>query len=76
LNWQDINWNAREVRVLGKGSKKRFCPLGQKALEALLEYSRQYEEKWQRKLSGPATVFLSMWNMRINQRTIPRTIRK
>jgi site-specific recombinase XerC len=30
LNWQDINWNAGEVRVIGKGNKKRLCPLGQR----------------------------------------------
>ena len=76
LNWEDVNWNAREIRVLGKGNKERLCPLGQKALEALLEYTRHYEAHWQKKPEGPAACFLSMWNMRINQRTIPRTIRK
>ena len=45
--------------MLGKGNKERVCPLGQKALEALLEYSRHYEEHWQRKPDGPAPVFLS-----------------
>jgi integrase/recombinase XerC len=75
-NWQDVDWNKREIRVLGKGNKERVCPLGQKALEALLEYSRHYEEHWGRKPDGPAPLFLSMWDMRINPRTIPRTIRK
>ena len=76
LNWCDVNWNNREVTVTGKGNKTRICPLGQKALEALLEYSRHYEHHWQRKPEGPAPVFLGMWNRRLNQRTIPRTIRK
>jgi integrase/recombinase XerC len=76
INWQDINWNKREVNVLGKGNKRRLCPLGQKALEALLEYSRHYEQQWEKKPEGLAPVFLSMWNMRINTRTIPRTIFK
>jgi len=76
LNWQDINWNAREVRVLGKGNKERICPLGQKALEVLLEYSRHYEHHWKRKPEGPAPVFLSMWNRRIDQRMMPRSIHK
>ena len=76
MNWQDIDWNKREVTVTGKGNKTRVCPLGQKALEALLEYTRHYEHKWQKKPEGPAPVFLSNWDMRINQRTIPRTIRK
>jgi integrase/recombinase XerC len=76
LDWQDIDWNKREVQVLGKGNKLRVCPLGQKALEALLEYQHHYENHWGRKPEGPAPVFLSVWDMRINQRTIPRTIRK
>jgi len=76
MNWQDIDWNKREVRVVGKGNKERVCPLGQKALEALLEYQHHYQNHWDRKPDGPAPVFLSMWDMRINQRTIPRTIRK
>jgi len=76
LNWADIDWNKREVKVLGKGNKQRICPLGQKALEALLEYQHHYENHWERKPDGPAPVFLSMWDMRINARTIPRTIRK
>jgi len=76
MNWQDIDWNKREVRVVGKGNKERACPLGQKALEGLLEYQHHYENHWERKPEGPAPVFLSMWDMRINTRTIPRTIRK
>jgi site-specific recombinase XerD len=66
----------REITVIGKGNKTRVCPLGQKALEALLEYSRHYEHRWERKPEGPAPVFLSTWGRAINVRTIPRTIRK
>ena len=76
VNWQDIDWNKRELSVIGKGNKERVCPLGQKALEALLEYQHHYENHWGRKPDGPAPVFLSMWDRRINQRTIPRTIGK
>ena len=43
-------------------------------LEALLEYQRHYESHWERKPEGPVPIFLSMWDMRINTRTIPRTI--
>jgi site-specific recombinase XerD len=76
LNWEDIDWNKREVKVLGKGNKERVCPLGHKSLEAMLEYSRHYQQHWERKPEGPAPVFLSMWNRRMVTRTIPRTIRK
>ena len=76
MNWQDIDWNKREVTVTGKGNKTRVCPLGAKCLESLIEYTHHYEQRWKRKPEGPAPVWLSEWEMRINQRTIPRTIRK
>ncbi len=76
MDWRDIDWNKREVTVTGKGNKTRVCPLGQYALEALLEYQHHYENHWEKKPEGPAPVFLSMWGRRLNQRTIPRTIRK
>jgi site-specific recombinase XerD len=41
-----------------------------------MAYAPHYERHWQRRPEGPAPVFLSTWDMRINQRTIPRTIRK
>jgi len=75
-NWQDIDFNKREITVTGKGNKTRVCPLGQRALDALLEYQHHYENHWERKPDGPAPVFLSTWKMRLNTRTIPRTIRK
>ena len=76
LDWGRIDFNKREVRVLGKGNKERTVPVGQKALEALAEYRPHYERQWERKAETVAPVFLSMCDMRINQRTIPRTIAK
>ncbi len=31
LNRDDINWTERNLRVLGKGKKERYCPFGSKA---------------------------------------------
>jgi site-specific recombinase XerD len=76
LNWGDIDFNAREVRVLGKGNKERICPLGQRALEALLEYAKHYEARFEKKAEGSQPLFISQWGRRIVQRSIPRTIRK
>ena len=76
MNWEDIYFAKRELKVLGKGNKERLCPLGQYALEGLMRYAPHYERHWQRRPEGPAPVFLSTWDMRINTRTIPRTIRK
>jgi site-specific recombinase XerD len=76
MNWRDIDWAARELRVLGKGSKLRIVPLGQYAIDALLTFSRHYEERFQRKAEGHQPVFISAQNRRINQRSICRVIEK
>jgi integrase/recombinase XerC len=36
MDWQDIDWNKRELRVLGKGNRERLCPLGRKRLKLYL----------------------------------------
>jgi len=77
LNWEDIDVAKRELRVLhGKGNKHRICPLGQYAIEAILDYSSEYERHWERKPEGERPMFLSTWDRRILTRSIPRTITK
>jgi len=76
LNWGDIQWKARQVQITGNGNKMRLCPLGQPALDALVVYARAYQWHWKEKPEGTAPVFLSMWNRRIETRSIPRTIKK
>ena len=77
LNWENIDFAKREVRVLhGKGNKHRVVPLGQYAIDALIEYLPQYETKWERKAEGQRAVFVSQWDRRLLTRTIPRTINK
>lgn len=76
LDWKDIQWEARQVCVSGKGNKSRLVPLGQPALDALMKYAPFYERRWRRKAKGSEPVFLSVWNRRIVARSIPRTIKK
>ncbi len=76
LNWEDIDWRGREVRVLGKGNKERVCPLGQRAFDSLFEYARHYEERFGRKAEGQQPVLMSQWSPLIVTRSIPRTVRK
>jgi site-specific recombinase XerD len=76
LNWQDVEWKARQVRVVGKGNKMRLAPLGQPAIDSMIEYAKTYEQHWHKKPQGTEPVFLSMWNRRIETRSIPRTIKK
>ncbi|MBZ5701013.1 MAG: tyrosine-type recombinase/integrase [Acidobacteriia bacterium] len=39
---ENINWNTRTVKVLGKGNKERLVPLGKKAVESLQTYLRAF----------------------------------
>lgn len=38
INLQDLDLKSMSVKVLGKGSKERLCPIGSKAAEALEKY--------------------------------------
>jgi integrase/recombinase XerD len=76
LNWRDIQYQARQVCVTGKGNKMRLSPLGQPALDALVIYARAYQWHWKNKPEGLEPGFLSMWNRRIETRSTPRTIKK
>ena len=53
LNWNDVHWSARELRLFGKGSKERVVPLGQYALDALLVFAKHYQERFRKKAEGP-----------------------
>jgi site-specific recombinase XerD len=35
---EDVNWNGRTVKVLGKGNKERLVPLSERAAQSLREY--------------------------------------
>lgn len=39
LNLDDIDFEGRLIRVLGKGNKERIVPIGKKALEAIKDYT-------------------------------------
>ena len=69
LNVTDVDAYNETVRVLGKGSKERLCPVGLKALEALEEYRLQAGVH-----SGP--LFLSKLRRRLSVRNIATMLDK
>ncbi|PID51238.1 MAG: tyrosine recombinase XerC, partial [Pasteurellales bacterium] len=68
----DIDLNAREVRVLGKGSKERILPIGSKAIEVLQQWLVQrlnYQPK-------DNALFLNQRGERISVRSIQLIMKK
>jgi len=44
LRWEDVDWNQKTLRVLGKGSKVRLIPIGQNLLNTLTAYQQEVED--------------------------------
>jgi integrase/recombinase XerC len=55
LNVEDVDWDERSVRVMGKGKKERLLPIGEPALMAIKNYWSMLEQA----PAGNAPVFLA-----------------
>jgi integrase/recombinase XerC len=76
LNWADVDFQLGIVRVLGKGSKERIVPIGEVALQALLDYGREQRKKWDFLCKGETPVFLNNRGERITTRSVGRIVEK
>jgi integrase/recombinase XerC len=38
INYADINFSNASIKVLGKGEKHRYCPIGDKAIQTLIRF--------------------------------------
>jgi len=45
LNWEDVDLEARSIRLRGKGKKERMVPIGTVAADAILEFLRELPHK-------------------------------
>jgi integrase/recombinase XerC len=69
LNVEDFDFYNETIRVLGKGSKERYCPVGTPALEAIQQYRAHADVK-----SGP--LFHSKLRKRLSPRAIHNLLKK
>jgi len=76
LNWADIDFRLEIVRVTGKGSKERIVPIGEIALQALLDYGQEQRKRWNRTCKGENAVFLNNRGERITARSVARIVEK
>ena len=72
LDMDHVNLDAREVRVLGKGTKERVALLGKPAVEALGVYLRSARPH----LDGQGTraLFLNRYGGRLSRRSIEKMV--
>ncbi|MGB2906162.1 MAG: tyrosine recombinase XerC [Candidatus Aminicenantaceae bacterium] len=74
LDWEDINFEERLLRVRGKGKKERLVPYGRSAEDSLYAYFRVRPALSQDRVDETA-VFLNYRGQRLSARSVQRIVR-
>ena len=65
LNLTDIDFNNKMIIVTGKGSKQRIVPIGNRALDAIVQYRNHFPDDF-------IPMFLNKNHTRLSSRSISR----
>ena len=76
MNNIDVDSKGETIRVLGKGSKERIVPIGQKALDAIQVYREQLKREWGIFLDHNGPLFLNKNRGRLSARSVARILEK
>jgi integrase/recombinase XerC len=76
MNNIDVDFDGQTIRVLGKGSKERIVPVGQKALNAVQAYRLQLQKQWGISLKHNEPLFLNKNRGRLSARSVARILEK
>ncbi|NOQ19111.1 MAG: tyrosine recombinase XerC [Desulfobacterales bacterium] len=76
MSFSDVDFSSALIRVLGKGSKQRIIPIGQKALKAITAYREQLGRQMDSAALKNGALFLNRYNKRLTVRSIARILRK
>jgi len=76
MNNIDLNSKDETIRVLGKGSKERIVPVGQKALNAVQVYREQLQIQWGISADHNGPLFLNKNRGRLSARSVVRILEK
>jgi len=74
MNRRDVDFSAGVIRVLGKGSKERIVPIGQKALDAIKIYREQAKKEWGISENHNGPLFLNKNKGRLSARSVARIL--
>ena len=70
INFEDIDMDEGFVKVMGKGGKARFTPMGQTTIDVLKRYIKQ------RPNCATNALFINQNNTRISTRTVQNVVKK
>ena len=70
INFEDIDMDEGFVKVIGKGGKARFSPMGQTTIDVLKRYIKQ------RPNCATNALFINQNNTRISTRTVQNVVKK
>ncbi len=76
MNDIDVDSKGGTIRVLGKGSKERIVPIGQKALDAIQVYQEQLKGEWGISVESIGPLFLNKNRRRLSSRSVARILEK
>ena len=72
LNFSAVDWQQGFVRVLGKGSKERICPIGEVALSCLQNFVQHCD----RSTAYDQAILLTAQGHRIQPRAVQKLLKK
>jgi integrase/recombinase XerC len=72
LNFSAVDWQQGFVRVLGKGSKERICPIGEVALSCLQNFVQQGD----RSTAYDQAILVTTQGRRIEPRAVQKLLKK
>jgi len=76
MNTIDVDIKGETIRVLGKGSKERIVPIGQKALDAIQVYRQLLNKEWGISADHNGPLFLNKNRGRLSARSVARILEK
>jgi integrase/recombinase XerC len=76
LNVSDVSFSSRVIRVVGKGSRQRIVPIGDKALSAIKSYRKKLKSEKGLRFEENGPLFVNKDNGRLTTRSIARILEK
>lgn len=68
LNWRNVNWEKKQILVMGKGGKERWIVLPPIVIEALQILSKNHKYIWGEQALSPRVAYdwVRKWGVKVN----------